>query len=774
MSAVPAFEPAQTALPVAELCARTRAMDPALSAAETEALARVSEFTHISVRFARRDALARLIDPIEQVLRTGWQHKHTIGARNILLGEMHRRHSAYWSWDQDAWLALASSQRSVNKACHFQLIALGHLFGGHHRLHHAAAVTKLGKLADLVFGPGEADAAVREVRATLDSWDTSVHAMDTIDNAVLDVLLSSGSPHLKDVTDQVLRQVVADNRAEGKTRRHGVFKLSRVLADKGIIPAPLTSNHHNHGPRPDTLASVPEEWLQWAERWKRLAVQEPATVRVMFSIILVAGRWAADKHPQAITPDLWTRDMAAEYVADTMTATVGSWAGSNRNRTRYGQEMGASGKANRIDALRGFFSDLIEWEWITPRFDPRRVLSLPLSVRAGIGPNPRIIDDVAWAKLMAAGLTLNSEDLAPYGTPASKRLGPVGTYYPIEILRALVVVWLFGGCRIDEIRRLEPDCIIWDEGRDEQSGESFRICLLRVPPNKTSGAFNKPVDPIVGQLIEAWKLVRPPQPALIDRKTRQLKQHLFCIRGQLFGKDYLNNVIIPALCRKAGIPETDSRGALTSHRARSTIATQLLNAREPLTLADLQQWLGHKHAASTRHYAAILQRTLSAAYKKADYFARNVRTIQVLIDRESVLSGAAAGGEPWKYYDLGEGYCTYDFFAKCPHRLACARCPFYLPKATSAGQLLAVKDGIDRMLESVELTEQERDALEGDRDALTALAERLATIPTPAGPTRAELGTAEPGFVPLTTLLGSLTTTANPATRAPARAEGAP
>jgi hypothetical protein len=77
----------------------------------------------------------------------------------------------------------------------------------------------------------------------------------------------------------------------------------------------------------------------------------------------------------------------------------------------------------------------------------------------------------------------------------------------------------------------------------------------------------------------------------------------------------------------------------------------------------------------------ILQRTLSAAYKRADYFARNMRTIQVLIDRDSILTGAAAGGEqPWKYYDLGDGYCSYDFFAKCPHRLACARCPFYIPK----------------------------------------------------------------------------------------------
>ncbi|WP_330479608.1 hypothetical protein OG301_38335 [Streptomyces platensis] len=63
-------------------------------------------------------------------------------------------------------------------------------------------------------------------------------------------------------------------------------------------------------------------------------------------------------------------------------------------------------------------------------------------------------------------------------------------------------------------------------------------------------------------------------------------------------------------------------------------------AREPLTLNDLQQWLGHKHPAGTRYYAAILQHTLTASYKKADYFARDFRTIQVLIDRESILTGA--------------------------------------------------------------------------------------------------------------------------------------
>ena len=48
------------------------------------------------------------------------------------------------------------------------------------------------------------------------------------------------------------------------------------------------------------------------------------------------------------------------------------------------------------------------------------------------------------------------------------------------------------------------------------------------------------------------------------------------------------------LCRKAGVPAADVRGNITSHRARSTIASQLYNAKEPMTLFELQAWLGHR------------------------------------------------------------------------------------------------------------------------------------------------------------------------------------
>ncbi|MGW1917563.1 hypothetical protein ACWCQS_44630 [Streptomyces sp. NPDC002076] len=59
------------------------------------------------------------------------------------------------------------------------------------------------------------------------------------------------------------------------------------------------------------------------------------------------------------------------------------------------------------------------------------------------------------------------------------------------------------------------------------------------------------------------------------------------------------------------------------------------------------------------------------------------------------------------------------------------------------------------MLEQLDLTDGEREALEGDRETVTALTERLADTPTPAGPTPRDLGTTG-AFVPLTQLMSTL------------------
>lgn len=206
---------------------------------------------------------------------------------------------------------------------------------------------------------------------------------------------------------------------------------------------------------------------------------------------------------------------------------------------------------------------------------------------------------------------------------------------------------------------------------------------------------------------------------------------LFSYRAQGIGRQYLNIRIIPALCAKAEVPTADVRGKITSHRACSTITSQLYNAKEPMTLLALQAWLGHRSPTATQHYAKIAPTTLAKAYSDAGCFARNVRTIEVLVDRDAITSDAAAAGEPWQYYYLGHGWCTYTFFEQCQHRMACAKCDFYTPKDSSKGQLLEAKENLQKMLANIPRTDDERAAVDEGQAALDALLDRLADVRRP-------------------------------------------
>ena len=129
-------------------------------------------------------------------------------------------------------------------------------------------------------------------------------------------------------------------------------------------------------------------------------------------------------------------------------------------------------------------------------------------------------------------------------------------------------------------------------------------CLLDVPTHKTGGSYTKPVDPLVGKAFAVWEAQRKPQPLFIDRKTGERVALVFAWRGRSLATQYFNKTMIPLLCRKAGVPQADARGRITSHRARATIASQLYNAKEPMTLSELQAWLGHRSPETTQHYGA--------------------------------------------------------------------------------------------------------------------------------------------------------------------------
>lgn len=66
---------------------------------------------------------------------------------------------------------------------------------------------------------------------------------------------------------------------------------------------------------------------------------------------------------------------------------------------------------------------------------------------------------------------------------------------------------------------------------------------------------------------------------------------------------------------------------------------------------------------------------------------------------------------------------------------------FLHPQRYDQAQLLEAKDNLQRMRATIPLTDDECAAVDDGHTAVTALLDRLADLPTPAGPTPRELGT---------------------------------
>ncbi len=716
---------------------------PALSPTEKAALVSLVYIREGHTRFRRwwpngisRD-VRRLTLPIEDALQVSQRcHSriHSAVVRSLLHATC-QLGAPFWVWSREEWLTVI---RRSPRAHAERIRTVAYLVASQRDLHAVIPCFNRRHFAETVLGQQGVDETVDRFQHELMQW--GYKSQGTVVDATValcDLMLRCGSPRLEDITPEAM--VVFYESGAPKDIRFGTRLVARVLTVLGILTeAPIALDIAGRPKQPTPLGQrslgVPPEWASWCQRWLDHSTLGNKTREAYYYDLTKVGRWLADQHPDTTNPSLWTRSLAADFVAAVDRMRIGDWAhgaGTASFQKRIGLPLKARTKAGLLCVMRTFFRDCQEWEWIPTRFDPTRAFATPRSIYALIGPDPRVIADDIWAKLLWAGLNLTDDDLLH-----SPLTGNVA--YPLALVRAAALLWLFAGLRANEIARLPVGCIRWQHQDGGAAATRPRaddaICLLDVPVNKTGTAFSKPVDRCVGEAVMAWECVRPKgQPQLIDSKTGDLVDYLFAYRGHRISIGFINDTIITVLCKKANLPVRDTRGAITSHRARSTIATQLYNAKDPMTLFELQAWLGHSSPASTQHYARITPTTLTKAYTDAGYFERNLRTIEVLIDRDAIQSGAAATGTPWQHFDLGHGYCTYNFFEQCPHRMACARCDFYVPKESTQAQLLEAKENLQRMLVEIPLTDDERAAVEDGDAAVDRLLGRLAGVPTPAG-----------------------------------------
>jgi integrase len=718
-----------------------------LTSAEWRALAVAVAPGGRNARSAAREALSDVLDPLVvagDALRLDERSIRWV-QRAVLRG-MHDRHTACGSWSAEDWIAVAQTARTFRG----NVIAVACWLGRLPTEQIRSAGIRPTDLARRLFGRSQFEGEVERVRAHLRGVGYGPSAMTrrSLSTALAVLFVRAGRAELEALTIELLQDAHQSAPARSEHRRM-CYRVAHALHGMGLIPRRIQHRSYTCV----AAAEVDPEWVAWCNRWRETTTLAPASARYVYYAILKAGRWLAREHPTIRNPDDWTRDIARAYVSAVNDCKLGEFVTPDAYKGRHrGTPLSPYSKVQLLSAARRFLRDCQEWEWCGRHFDPVRVMATPRSLNALTGPNPRILADELWAKLLWAGLQLQETDL-PKADSNVKRIRRAGATYPIELVKALAVAWLFTGLRRDELVRLRVGCIRWQSQDGSPGAASAHVpgddatCLLDVPTHKTGASFTKPVDPLVGEFIAHWEARRPTQPLLIDRKTGTRVAVLFAFRGRAIPKEYVNDNLIPLLCRKAGVPMSDARGRITSHRARATIATQLYNAKEPMTLFELQAWLGHRSPAATQHYAKIAPTTLAKAYADAGYFARNVRSIEVLVDREAVANGAAASGQSWQYYDLGHGYCTYSFFEQCPHRMACARCDFYLPKNSSKAQLLEARENLQRMMAQIPLTDDERAAVEDGSAAVERLIHRLADVPTPSGRTPKQLGIGS--FVPI-------------------------
>lgn len=698
-------------------------------------------------------ALARLLIPLHDafvVLSCG-KSESTIAQRRptairAFVIAMDRIHSPYWAWSDANWSdVLKPDLRQFNESIGLgwsptskpgsgtrtRVATIGYLLGLVNDPRPLCEFNRF-ELAECVFGRTAVASAIERINSVTLQLGYSGKSTRAAERATCELLLLNRRPALEDLSGDLI-SLAYDVALPGADN---LALVSRSLARLGVIDAPIAKKRS--GPARNQVGAddvVSPEWTSWCDRWFSLSTLQPTTKDSYYRVVLMVGRWLAESHPDITRPDQWDATMATAIVGAVCHWTVGQYASSadlrKKKHANLGKPLRPRSIGGYLAAIRAFFIDFHDAELIPIRFSPQRYFSTPRSVLRKIRPNPRVIDKGIWAKLVWAGQHLEEADL-----PSVR--------YPLEMVRAVAAVWLFTALRSDEIARLVKGCIEWPATpiHDTDTGkviETDAVCYLQVPINKTTGEFKKPVAPYVGKMIDSWQAVRPIQSPSLDTKSASMVDYLFCIRGKNISSAYINNVLIPLLARKAGFDPSDHRGPITSHRARATIATYLGNSENPMTLIQLMKWLGHANPDSTRNYVQADVSKMAVKVAEGSFFQQNLASIPVIIDTEAIRDGSAAGGVPWKYFDLGHGLCKLSEWSSCRHRMACAKCDYFEPKDSMRIQLLEANGNLNKMLEFVSLGDDERRLVEQGLTINHELLARLQEEPTPSGQTPTEL-----------------------------------
>lgn len=278
---------------------------------------------------------------------------------------------------------------------------------------------------------------------------------------------------------------------------------------------------------------------------------------------------------------------------------------------------------DRLGALRGFFTRLLEWEIADA---PARVPVLASDLPIADEVLPRFLDDAAATKLLHAARA----DDDPF-------------------VRLTVEFLARTGLRKGEYLALTTDAVV-------QIGSAY---WLHVPVGKLHTDRYIPLHPQLKELLDQWLAARPE-----ELRSRLL----FVEQGRQIPVSRVDAAVAKA-AQAAGI------GRVSPHRLRHTLATQAIN--RGMSLEAIAALLGHRSLRMTMVYARIADRTV------ADEYFTVSEKVEALYDAPKQLPADAEGAEMRKLRAemhrrmLGNGYCARPVGMDCHFESICESCTFF-------------------------------------------------------------------------------------------------
>ena len=312
------------------------------------------------------------------------------------------------------------------------------------------------------------------------------------------------------------------------------------------------------------------------ERYLRLRLEakfdRPQTVRLARESLRRFINWLGAEHPDIDNLARVDRSIGEEYL---------KWLPTYLSKNT-GKPLAVTTLKHEVNALAAFCRDTAVWGWtdvpgkplFTLRDTPRRPEAIPRFLPAH--------------ELEAVATAINEvED-------------------PRQKAALLLVRW--SGARRDEIRRLTTDCL------DAYSDGHPR---LRLPVGKGHSERIIPLHPeAANALQEVIDLTRAQRAiARRDDSVGKAVNHVFLRRGKLISATTLFDKPLRDICLKLGLVTADGLSAVSAHRFRHTVGTQL--AEGGARIQTIMAVLGHRSANMAMIYARISDPEVRRQYENA-------------------------------------------------------------------------------------------------------------------------------------------------------------